>query len=512
MGHRGKAVLLCLLSSALGCSRDHPEPSLLDWVDSPVPVKLILRSESEPNPLKLIAPDSEPLINKYENHLLVLETKPKTTIEISCAPIKAQVAVAKSLDRLAYRCDTTGPWKIQWLMPMARFESTFQVLASELGPKSPLISTDGLSRIDTSTIPSFAEAMPEWLVYHPAKTAQILEKTEQLGLSTKEVMARTVSIPPSQAPEAGKEVVKDAWLDHWAKLPVDQKMAANIALKQALFQKKPSPGTLLRALHIFEPSDTSLQSTWTERAWELSKNIPIQDTGWGNWIFDAILHRISPLDPKESGKIACAALSQSYIVRKTVAFLSIAHGKTPCPAVAEDLQKLEQGTPCKLDLACHGPGIGSHTCSDEELAREIERFFNAPMPIVYLGVQDTRALSIAGRFTDSIPQSFLLREARRHYVVEMPEQPPCQQVIKRGQACQCKALKSKDSDTLCELSPELSSGKSADCEFQVDDAKKRVFNVKQSCRTPTMICFSDEDCCKELQCRAGDGGVAFCGQ
>lgn len=499
------AVIGCLLATATGCGRDHPESNLLGWTDSPVPVKLVLHTGKEPNLGKLIDPEHEPWLERVERYEIVAESSPSIRIPLPCTPAAVQVTLAKSLDRMGFRCDATEPWQAVWIRPDHSVMSFSRIPLSELGSKAPPLSTDGRGLLDANQLPPFLDAAQEWLPHRPGKFSKVLGELSRQGDQNAVVtlMSNTVALPPSSSFDSTREKVPDTWLDKWTELSPDQKNTVNAALKQVITRPHASSGALLRALRIFDAADATLAHVWADRAWELTRHTPIDARGWGDWIFGAILHRLGRLAPEESGKIGCAAFSQPYVVY-TGALMAIAAADTPCPAVAERLKTLESQKPCGLHLSCGGFGPAGHVCTDEEVAAEVDRFFGEPMSIKYYGVKEDRALAIAGKQTNSIPPGLLKRAERTHYAVEMPEKPLCYQVEQRGQACQCGSMK------LCELPIDATSGSTHDCTFQIDDENKRVVNVRHLCRKPTMICRSDQDCCEGLSCPAGDGGVSFC--
>jgi hypothetical protein len=48
------------------------------------------------------------------------------------------------------------------------------------------------------------------------------------------------------------------------------------------------------------------------------------------------------------------------------------------------------------------------------------------------------------------------------------------------------------------------------CAFHVDDAKRRIDDVRRVCSGEHEDCFHAQTCCSGLQCRYGDAGGATC--
>lgn len=515
MLHYLRILVSCLALAALAalpaCDKNRTEPSLLDWVDSPVHVEIVFRTTSEPNPIKVFDPEYQPLISKLERYLLVLDTNPRTEIRLSCEPKKVQVAVATSLDRFAYRCDITDTWHIQWIIPLHSTESPIQAELSDLGAKAPKLSSDGLSRIDPNTIPAFQDAMPEYLFHHEKHFSRVLKRLERIGgesaiAATLEQMA---TLPPHPSYLPGNSDLQDNWLDYRAKLPAPQQAEMDNSLRRLLSQKTPSVGTLFRSLIAFDPADKSLVDTWVERGWEITHQTKPESPRWSSWIFDGILHRLLPFKPEESAKIACAKLAQPY-GKVTGAWLTIAHARAECPTLEKWLVEMESMPPCKLDLGCGGPPNNRRTCTMKELQEAPSQFATSAFSVTYREMSSDAAALAVAKVLNRIPPGLALRIERAHYTVDMPEQPECAAVKKTGQPCACLPLRENLGMALCEVPATQKKGSIFLCNFEIDDRKKRIFNVKHQCRKPGSECTTDRDCCAGLLCPATDAGHSLC--
>lgn len=197
------------------------------------------------------------------------------------------------------------------------------------------------------------------------------------------------------------------------------------------------------------------------------------------------LRALASSDPPRAAEVACGiagAASKNDEILAEAAAVAIAHGGGTCPG----LVALLGDDPCVPWLRCKAgrPLTGQETslqdeplCTPPEVAREIARELARDAEDVRSGAKGTRAslfgyaaLATAGK----VPASLTKAHDRRRYGLTQPREPSCESGLAVGASCHCE--ESVLRDAACR-SPESSTVSVGLCRFEVDDAKRRLFNV-----------------------------------
>lgn len=216
--------------------------------------------------------------------------------------------------------------------------------------------------------------------------------------------------------------------------------------------------------------------------------------------------------PAAAGAAACATApgtaegSDEYgsgVVPRRVAAAVIAVTKTKCDAARAWLVP----PPCGEDLDCDG-GL----CSPKEIGERLDDWAaqatweldgGARPPPSLLPKQRPTLLGYAYS-QGPLDREIALRNARRHYAQnDAGGIPRCDdRDAGNGTPCVCEEFSLPF--TICGMSSSDTRGEYGSCEFRVDDAKKRLVDVKRVCSGEKGTCSFGKVCCAPFECRFDD--------
>lgn len=214
--------------------------------------------------------------------------------------------------------------------------------------------------------------------------------------------------------------------------------------------------------------------------------------------------------PAAAGAAACANApaapegSDEYgsggVVPRRVAAAVIAVTKTKCEAARAWLEP----PPCGEDLDCDG-GL----CSEKEIAGRLEAWAGqgdlgldggARPPPSLLPLQRPTLLGYAYS-QGPLDREISTRNARRHYAqADGGDVPQCDdEDAGNGIACFCDERSLPF--TICSMPVAKTRGEYGPCAFHIDDAKKRIDDVKRVCSGEGGSCSFGKVCCGPYKCR-----------
>lgn len=214
--------------------------------------------------------------------------------------------------------------------------------------------------------------------------------------------------------------------------------------------------------------------------------------------------------PAAAGAVACANApaapegSDEYgsggVVPRRVAAAVIAVTKTKCDAAKAWLEP----SPCGEDLDCDG-GI----CSEKEIAGRLDKWADQGAGGLDGGSRSAPSLLPLQRPTllgyaysqGPLDREIAIRNARRHYAqADGGNVPQCDdEDAGNGIACFCDERSLPF--TICSMPVTKTREEYGPCSFHVDDAKKRIDQVKRVCSGENGSCSFGKVCCGPYKCR-----------
>jgi hypothetical protein len=337
-----------------------------------------------------------------------------------------------------------------------------------LGPSGPTVRGGGQS--DFSAAPPLDEALGAIFERAGARRAQaVVDVKKELGEAGVARMLGDAS-----------HLDDPAWDEAFGKLPEGARADVTKAVAATLEPGKPVRG-LARAVRLADLFDPSRAPAFAARIRELAAP--------GREIREpraaaVLLRALAKIDRAEGASVGC-----ELVLRKPedpvlleAATLAVARGGGDCEAVASALGD----DACSPWFRCAGgkPLDGREStqqdeplCTTAELASAIEAELERTPDDVLAGEKGTRPglfayAALAGKSRE--PASFLTAHARRRYALTQPKAPPCDPGLAPGTPCHCE--ESVVRDWACRHA-ESSSASVGVCRFEIDDEKKRLFNV-----------------------------------
>ena len=456
-----------------GCTCSHSAANLLGRIDAPVRVELVKKTLTGP---RLFGSPGDPALHTSSTHVLRIDAASVIEVPVLCNPVKVDVSVAKSLDRVAYRCNAGEDWTLTWIGSSAQFV----VRAKDLETRPA--TTPG-EFMDANALAGLVDAAPELLTKGTYDPRAMFLEVERLGGRTRlaTTLAHAVKMPPSDS--AMDANIKDAWLERRDALPAADVAPVDLALRQAIESPRPGSGALLRAVRVFDGRDSALADVFSARLREIDSDMASMETtaaaasnrGWDKRIWGELIHRLMESRPALASEMGCGDIAREPFP-KTESLVAIARGKTPCPALGKRLEKLSVEGPCSDNLSCTGFAQKLHLCTPQQIEASITAFVAAPYQPQPVGITPEMALVAAGRALGVVPKDLALRLDRALYAIDMPSGPDCRDAPS-GRPCHCNELAERPLRALCKAKPEANEGDAWECSFRMDDATKRVTNV-----------------------------------
>ncbi len=222
--------------------------------------------------------------------------------------------------------------------------------------------------------------------------------------------------------------------------------------------------------------------------------------------------------PAAAGQASCdvaAAIPPSpemdRITGRRVAAALIAHADIRCDAALPWLAR----PPCASALDCDG-GL----CSPTELANDFHRWAKQPAAAPDAGFPreapypppvTVRALLALAYARGPLDREIRTRNARRLYTwPDGGASVACDdEDAGNGTPCQCGAGSLADY-AICNTPVASTRVVYQTCAFHLDDAKRRMDDVRRVCAGEHEDCAHGQTCCGGLRCRYGDAGGASC--
>ncbi len=223
--------------------------------------------------------------------------------------------------------------------------------------------------------------------------------------------------------------------------------------------------------------------------------------------------------PVAAGHAACAAAPAAVeggehygagVSPRRTALAVLAATKTKCDAARAWLAT----PPCGADLDCEGV-----LCPSTEVLPKLQAWAaqgaqpldGGSRPSVTDPPPSRMTLLAFAYSQGPLDREITIRNARRHYEwADAGDVPSCaDQDAGNGTPCRCDSTTVEW--TLCGTPAATTRTRYEACSFHIDDAKKRLDDVRRVCHGLDESCLADHICCGGLECKYdADGGPPFC--
>ncbi len=427
-----------ILSTLLACAAPVPAlggPRVLARIDSPVRARLEVQHYNGRMTVNMS------WVSGGDVTVLVVERTPLVELGVEGDGGAPQLESDATGARLAYRFLPTSPWHVVYL------------------GKSGVYRACG-------TLPSAAH--PSW-----QGVAELLSAVPSLVDCSNNFPSLMSELDPGAAAaliaaHADSEVFPaGTWDTAFAALDKPQKKASLARLEKALLEGGSSIA-LTRALRYVDLARPQIGKALAARAQQLD---PATDPGTLDLLLDQLASRApSP----ELGALACRAMTTAtandWASIPMGALAVVAATRTRC----EPIDVAATKNPCMWQVLCRKPS--DHVCSLEEARAEIAAPAGSPSTGDRVGHLLLAALDAQ---SPKLADSLRRRARRMFYRVEQPATPACSDAA-MGAACHgLEVFGTVRAQGLCQLSLEAKSGQDNFCEYQIDDAGGRLFNVRR---------------------------------
>ncbi|HRI65756.1 MAG TPA: hypothetical protein PK156_16030 [Polyangium sp.] len=464
---------LVFIGTLQSCTCTRSASNLLGKVDSPVEVELIKKNLTAPN---LFRTSKEPRLFTNITHVLKIALKQPLELPVLCEPAKVDVSLAKSLDRLSYRCKPGADWNLVWLGAAEQFisDSTAVGIAPPPAPDH---------WIDANALPKLVDIAPALLTHGSSNPVAMLNEIEGTAgrAALVDTLAKSVRMPPAES--ANSAIIKDVWLDKRQALAKENVAQLDGALRAAIESPRPGAGALLRALRVLNASDPTLPDVWAARLREVDTDLATQsptdrvttNLGWNDRIWQELIHQLLQSRPAIASEIGCKDLGrQQYPSLESV--VAVAHGKTPCPTITTMIERMAAEPSCNVNLSCTGFIEKLHLCTPKDLETKIDAFVKAPYDRQPTGLTRDMAILSAARALGVVPKDLSLRLDRSLYTIDMPAAPNCREAPP-GTPCKSDELADRPFRAICQTKANMTEGDAWTCTFRIDDKSRRITNV-----------------------------------
>lgn len=358
---------------------------------------------------------------------LTVHASPEYSFSATCSEPSPELLVSPDGNRLAYRCESSSDWTLEYLGTNKRHfpDCTAKLGAGKLDwSKIPQLRDRALDLLPCLNLCWWAR--PGYDEYEDNVFAELAPRLTPAEMAQLLLVAAELRCCRDTHWDLGEP---DVWDDTMARLPAPEreKVVEEMAVRLSKVEADPPPLYLLwrysRWTRKAHESVAPRMLSWLVPIWKGDKEVEGKQR---RHLVDYMLMRLAPVLSQDAAQVACRLLDESQEDRKPL-YLAIANGHKACPSVVQE--RLARNNSIAF---CRAPGDRQVLCPEKEVASIVhERLEQQRIPFEKPKQEEEESLDLhkvmlAAIYAQGPLPAWLTRlEKRTTYKIDQPSSPRC---------------------------------------------------------------------------------------